>query len=102
MTIWIVRFISTHGGAPIDAHFKTEDAARAVLRTAIAATTVLPVPITDGFGIEIYINPNIYTVVITNTQASAAFQKALSEANHEAARQQGMEPVKIETGSTMQ
>ncbi len=90
MTIWIVRFVSYGGGASVDGYFREE--ARAQEKAMKAAVTEGVFTFTDDFGIEISLDPSKCLRILTNTEASAALGKALSEANNEAARSQGIVP----------
>ena len=99
MTIWLLRFIPYAGAAPIDGYYHSEARARAQF-DELCGPGQAPW-FKDDYGVIIAYNPAQGALILTNTDASALFSKDLNDANHDAARKQGMVP-KIATGSTVQ
>lgn len=99
MTMWIVRFISYNGGAPVDGYFRDEMRAQETVMKAAKAKDAFT--FTDDFGIEISLNPSKCVRILTNTDSSAALGKAISEANTEAARTHGVVPGSGAPGSSV-
>ena len=99
MIIWLLRFIPYAGAAPIDGYFRNETRACTLFDSLKMCAVTMG--FTDDYGVHIAYKPTQGALVLTNTDASALFSKDLNDANHDAARKQGMVP-KIATGSTVQ
>jgi len=99
MTIWLLRFAPYAGGPMTDGYFRSE--ARAKGLYGGFKDSDIRVDFTDDFGVSVSLNPSMGVLLLTNTDTSAAMNKDLNEANHDAARRQGIVP-KIVTGSTVQ
>ena len=96
MTVFILQFLSDYGSSNLNAMFRTEAAAKAAF--AIVNTTKDQVQITDDFGVMFRIDPTRYSLILTDTNKSAALASALGSANQEAARLYGLAaPVKAST-----
>lgn len=83
MTIWVLRFISYHNPQSFDLYFKTGERAlrwydEAVKRDAPSLR------IADDYGVVLSVDPNKCAAILTNTDASAAFNADLAQANKEA------------------
>ena len=100
MKIWIVRFISYEGAAIMEGYFRTEKAARKIYDSKRVFAPNL-FEFKDDFGVRVRIDPAKCAVVLTNTEASAAFHAALTTANDDAAKTYGI-TTKIDYGSTIQ
>ena len=100
MTMWIMRFVPYAGAVTIDGYFRTEARAKDLFAIYSKIGTGR-VEFTDDYGIRVSFDPVQGALILTNTEASAAMNKDLNEANHDAARRQGIVP-KIATGSTVQ
>ena len=99
MTIWVLRFAPYEGGATVDAYFLNETRAKALFGGFKESD--INVEFADDFGIMVSYNPIRGMLILTNTDASAQFNKALNDANHDAARKFGIVP-RMNVGSTVQ
>jgi len=100
MKLWIVRFVPKAGSCPIDAAFHSEERARTQFDAIYIELG--PIRICDDFGIEQIIDPTAYSVILTNTDSGAAVQRALHDANRDAAQTYGLMMKTPAPGSTVQ
>ena len=99
MTLWLLRFVPYAGGAQIDGYYRSETRAHEqyTALTGYAGRCEFK----DDYGVAFAYNPAQGALVLINTETSARMGKDLNDANHDAARRQGIVP-KIATGSTVQ
>ena len=100
MTIWVLRFAPYEGGATVDAYFHSEMRAKALFKGFRESD--VNVDFTDDFGIMASYDPSRGMLILTNTDSSAQFNKALNDANSDAARMHGIAPRPWVKGSTVQ
>ena len=89
MTIWLLRFVPIGGGSILDARFKTEEGAREA-RSRARRESGPRVTIVDDFAIEFDVLVAQMSMILLNPPQSMASDKALHDANREAAKHAGI------------
>lgn len=100
MKHWIVQFLANDGPAMMNAVFRTEGAARKAFEFVNEQADL--VRFRDDFGVEFQFDPRAFAVLLTNTEIAAALQRAMSEAQQDAAQMYGLSAMTRPPGSTMQ
>ena len=100
MNAWLLRFVPVNGSIPLDLVFNSLDGARKARAVALSADDT--VVLKSDTGVELAINPQHYTIVLTDAESSARSAAILDHANSDAARVYHLPMKSFDPGSSLQ